>query len=209
MNCPRCGSPVIVYKDGWECGWCLDSGLFSSSAGPGRISLRILCHVDLAEAWIELKKAFRALIPRHAGALEPSLAHAAAHRLSLSPPPEDGRVEPLFLRDLRSFLNTEKELGITAEDAERIRRGEPLFEDEAALSQERFGLFWRSLLDALEAEKKSPWETDTDDFFRTLALFGSWRRGGPGNDPDYLDSCHALQNAFHERWQMHHQEEQT
>ena len=24
--CPRCGSPVIQYRDGWECGWCGDSG---------------------------------------------------------------------------------------------------------------------------------------------------------------------------------------
>ena len=25
MTCPRCGSPVIQYRDGWECGWCGDS----------------------------------------------------------------------------------------------------------------------------------------------------------------------------------------
>ena len=23
-TCPRCGSPVIEYSDGWECGWCGD-----------------------------------------------------------------------------------------------------------------------------------------------------------------------------------------
>lgn len=25
MTCPRCGSPVIQYNDGWECDWCGDS----------------------------------------------------------------------------------------------------------------------------------------------------------------------------------------
>ena len=25
MTCPRCGSPVIQYRNGWECGWCGDS----------------------------------------------------------------------------------------------------------------------------------------------------------------------------------------
>lgn len=25
LYCPRCGSPVIQYEDGWECGWCGDS----------------------------------------------------------------------------------------------------------------------------------------------------------------------------------------
>ena len=24
QTCPRCGSPVIQYDDGWECGWCGD-----------------------------------------------------------------------------------------------------------------------------------------------------------------------------------------
>lgn len=26
QTCPRCGSTVIQYQDGWECGWCGDSG---------------------------------------------------------------------------------------------------------------------------------------------------------------------------------------
>lgn len=28
MKCPTCGAPVIKYKDGWECGYCGDSGRF-------------------------------------------------------------------------------------------------------------------------------------------------------------------------------------
>lgn len=207
MRCPRCGSPVMVFQDRWECGWCLDSGQLSAAAQPARISLRFVCHVDLPEAWGDLKKALYALIPRHADALTLSLAHAAAHQLSLSSPPEDGHTEPLFLRELQAFLEAEKPLCIGAETAARIERGEPLFADEAALSKEALGSFWQSLLDALEDEGASPWETDTDAFFRTLALFRSWRRGGPGNDPDYLDHCDVLQNAFHRRWEKLHPDE--
>ena len=207
MNCPRCGSPVMIRGDVWECGWCLDSGRLSAAPRPARVPLRFVCHVDLPEAWSALKKALYALVPRHAGALAPSLAHAAAHQLSLSELPEDGHAEPLFRRELRAFLEAEKELRIAADTAARIERGELLFADEAALSEEAFGSFWQSLLDALEDEGASPWETDTDGFFRTLALFRSWRRGGPGNDPDYLARYNALQLAFHGRWEKRHPEE--
>ena len=185
MNCPRCGSPVMIRGDVWECGWCLDSGRLSAAPRPARVPLRFVCHVDLPEAWSDLKKALYALVPRHADALAPSLAHAAAHQLSLSEPPEDGHTEPLFQRELRAFLEAEKELRIAADT----------------------GSFWQSLLDALEDEGASPWEADTDGFFRTLALFRSWRRGGPGNDPDYLARCSALQLAFHERWEKRRPEE--
>ena len=207
MNCPRYGSPVMIRGDVWECGWCLDSGRLSAAPRPARVPLRFVCHVDLPEAWSALKKALYALVPRQAGALAPSLAHAAAHQLSLSEPPEDGHAEPLFRRELRAFLEAEKELRIAADTAARIERGELLFADEAALSEEAFGSFWQSLLDALEAAGASPWATDTDGFFRALALFRSWRRGGPGNDPDYLARCDALQLAFHERWEKRRPEE--
>ena len=91
MNCPRCGSPVMIWGDVWECGWCLDSGRLSAAPRPARVPLRFVCHVDLPEAWSALKKALYAFVPRHAGALAPSLAHVAAHQLSLSEPPSRRR----------------------------------------------------------------------------------------------------------------------
>ena len=207
MNGPRCGSPVMIRGARWECGWCLDSGWLSAGAQGLQIPLRFVCRVDLPEAWDSLRAALAALVPAHAEALLPALGRAAAHQLSLSPAPEDGRIEGLILRDLRGFLETEKPPGIPAQLRPRLERGEILFAGEGGLSASSFGSFWQSLLDALEQEDKGPQETDTDEFFGTLALFRSWRRGGPGNDPDYLGAVHALQDAFHARWETRRTEE--
>ncbi len=209
MDCPRCGSPVMVYSDRWECGWCLDSGLFVPSLRPrARISLRILCSVDFPGTWEELHSALRALVPRHAGALLPLLGRAAAHQISASPLPAEGEIEPSFLRDMRRFFAETGELHVPADTAVRIERGEVLFAEDGALSPTLFGSFWQALLGALEDEGAVPWEADTDALFRSLAVFRGWRRGGPGNDPDYLDNTHRLQDAFHARWREWHPEEE-
>ena len=98
-------------------------------------------------------------------------------------------------------------VGVGEAIAARIEQGEKLFADECALSEECFGSFWQSLLDALEDEGIIPWEADTEQFFYALACFRSWRGGGPGNDHAFLDNYYALLNAFHDRWEARHPEE--
>ena len=200
----------MVFRDGWECGWCGDSrwtGVSPCTARRTVLPVRILCSVDLPKAWENLKDSFLRLVPRQAPALLPSLGQAAVHQLTLSPPPEDGHVEPRFIRDLHSFLETEKDLGAGSAAAGSMECLRELFAEEASLSEEAFGSFWQAFLEALETAGADPRETDTDEFFRTLALFRSWRRGGPGNDPDYPDSWTSLQRAFHRRWEALHPEE--
>ena len=200
MNCPRCGSPVNVDGSRWECGWCLDSGWLSSLPRQA-VTVRFVCFVDLPESWAHLSEVLSELTPKHAEELKPSLFKAAIHQLSLSPLPEHGSTDPRFLQDLRTFLDAETAFRVSPDTAESIEYGKELYTKEASLSGERLGSFWQSLLKALADENADPWETDTDNFFRTLALFRSWRRGGPGNDPDYLASYHALQDVFHEHWE--------
>jgi hypothetical protein len=199
----------MVFSDRWECPWCLDSGLFLPPLRPsGRVWLRILCSVDFPQTWKDLQSELCALVPRHAEALLPLLGRAAAHQISASPPPADGAVEPSFLRDLRRFLDEPGGLDLPADTAARIERGELLLAEEGALSPSLFGSFWQALLDALEDEGAVPWEADTDALFRSLAVLRGWRRGGPGNDPDYLDNIHRLQDAFHARWLERHPEKE-
>ena len=62
LICPRCGSPVMLRGNGWECGWCLDSGgLDSLSRTRPRTELRarIVCGVDFPQTWTDLKDARR------------------------------------------------------------------------------------------------------------------------------------------------------
>ena len=67
--------------------------------------------------------------------------------------------------------------------------------------------FWQSLPEALEDEGIDPRAADADPFFRDLAVFRGWRRGGPGNDADYAENTRRLQNAFIARWTQRHPEQ--
>ena len=210
LTCPRCGSPVMLRGGSWECGWCLDSGGLDSLPHTTKskvLHARIICSVDLPETWAELKAELCKLVPKHADVLLSSLGRVVVHQLSISSPPEDGRVEPQHIRDLYVFLESEKDLGVGKVIAARIERGEELFTDEGALSEDCFGSFWQSLLDALEDEGIVPWEADTEQFFHTLACFRSWRGGGPGADHAFLDNNYDLLNSFHERWEACHPDE--
>ena len=198
----------MVCAERWECGWCLDSGLFVPPLDtPGERRVRILCRVAFPETWNDLKDELRALVPARCEALYEALGRAAVHQISASPPPEGGWIEPSFLRDLRRFLTETPDLHVPEDTAARIERGEILFAEEGALSVSPFGSFWQALLKALEDAGASPWETDTDALFRSLAVLRGWRRGGPGNDADFLDNYHRLQDAFHARWERLHPEE--
>lgn len=211
MDCPRCGSPVMLWPDRWECGWCLDSGVIFPPLRPAVLTLgvRILCHVDFAETWQKLTAELEKLVPGHSEGLLPLLGKAAVHQLSLAPFPEGGTVEPSYLARLRDFLAEDPVPGLPSDTFERLEKGEVLFRDEGALSDTLFGTFWQALLPAAEQTGVPPWEADPEFFFRHLAVLRGWRRGGPGNDPDYPANWLRLQDAFYARWLALHPGEET
>jgi len=207
LSCPRCGSPVMLRGSRWECGWCLDSGELGSlsrTQTQTELPARIICRVDFARTWADLKTELARLVPQHAAMLMPSLRQAAVYQISLSPMPEEEQIEPSRLRDMRAFFEANIEF---SPSTQRIVQGEILFEDEGVLSERRFGTFWQSLLEALEEEGAIPWNTDTDRFFYDLACFACWRTGGPCADPAFLDRKYALLRAFHDRWEALHPED--
>ena len=207
LSCPRCGSPVMLRGSRWECGWCLDSGdlgSLSRTQTQTELPARIICRVDFAQTWADLKTELSRLVPQHAAMLMPSLRQAAVYQISLSPMPEEEQIEPSRLRDMRAFFEANIEF---SPSTQRIVQGEILFEDEGVLSERRFGTFWQSLLEALEEEGAIPWNTDTDRFFYDLACFACWRTGGPCADPAFLDKKYALLRAFHDRWEAQHPED--
>lgn len=211
LACPRCGSPVMLRGNRWECGWCLDSGdLGSLSCTHKRTELhaQIICRVDFAQTWTDLKSELATLVPQHAAMLMPTLRQAAVYQISFSSMPEDEQIEPSRLRDMRAFFEANKEFSPSERITQRIGQREILFEDEGVLSERRFGTFWQSLLEALEEEGAIPWDTDTDQFFYDFACFACWRTGGPCADPAFLDRKYALLRAFHDRWEALHPEEQ-
>lgn len=207
LSCPRCGSPVMLRGNRWECGWCLDSGELGSlsrTQTQTELHARIICRVDFVRTWADLKAELERLVPQHASVLMSALRQAAVYQISLSPMPEEEQIEPSRLRDMRAFFEANIEF---SPSTQRIVQGEILFEDEGVLSERRFGTFWQSLLEALEEEGAIPWNTDTDRFFYDLACFACWRTGGPCADPAFLDKKYALLRAFHDRWEAQHPED--
>ena len=70
MNCPWCGSPVMIRGSSWECGWCGDFGSLqrtpakkSPNTAQITLTLSFVYHVDLPETWSDLKKALRQIAP--------------------------------------------------------------------------------------------------------------------------------------------------
>ena len=58
LSCPRCGSPVMLRGNRWECGWCLDSGdlgSLSCTQAQTELHARIICRVDFVRTWADLK----------------------------------------------------------------------------------------------------------------------------------------------------------
>ena len=68
MLCPWCGSPVMIRGSQWECGWCGDSGVLRRKPvqKPVQLTLRLsfVYHVELSEAWLDLKEALAQLAPK-------------------------------------------------------------------------------------------------------------------------------------------------
>ena len=67
MHCPWCGSPVMIHRSSWECGWCGDFESLKNTEAPAQITLTLsfVYHVDLPETWSDLKQALNQLVPKN------------------------------------------------------------------------------------------------------------------------------------------------
>ena len=154
MNCPWCGSPVMIRGSSWECGWCGDFGSLqrtpakkSQNTAQITLTLSFVYHVDLPETWSDLKKALGQIAPNDTS-LSQLLGKVLLHHISAGIQHAGALPDEKKAEELRSFLHNTNDLnlGESAEETMRDAKRGVLFREEVALSEADCGTFWTELL---------------------------------------------------------------
>lgn len=212
MNCPWCGSPVMIRGSSWECGWCGDFGSLqrtpakkSPNTAQITLTLSFVYHVDLPETWSDLKKALGQLAPKNI-LLSQLLGKVLLHNISTGIQRARALPDEKKAEELRTFLTTTTDLnlGESAEEIMRDTKGGVLFCEEADLSETDCGTFWTELFSTRPVEDYYN-RVDPDGLFELFselssayAYFGGKKDEEMGEAQDYKN---ALEEAYHTHWQ--------
>ncbi len=212
MNCPWCGSPVMIRGSSWECGWCGDFGSLqrtpakkSQNTAQITLTLSLVYHVDLPETWSDLKKALNQIAPGQI-ALPQLLGKVLLHHISAGIQHAGALPDEKKAEELRTFLHNtlDLNLGESAEEIMRDAKRGVLFREEAALSETNCGTFWTELLATRPVEDYYN-HVDPDGLFELFselssayAYFGGKKDEEMGEAQDYQN---ALEEAYHTHWQ--------
>lgn len=212
MNCPWCGSPVMIRGSSWECGWCGDFGSLqrtpakkSQNTAQITLTLSFVYHVDLPETWNDLKKALGQLAPKNP-VLSQLLGKVLLHNISTGIQNARALPDEKKAEELRTFLTTTTDLnlGENAEEVMRDAKRGVLFREEAALSETDCGTFWTELLSTRPVEDYYN-RVDPDGLFELFselssayAYFGGKKDEEMGEAQDYQN---ALEEAYNTHWQ--------
>lgn len=208
MNCPWCGSPVMIRGSSWECGWCGDSGSLKRTPLQQpeiTLTLSFVYHVDLPETWNDLKKALGQLAPKNT-LLSQLLGKVLLHNISTGIQNAGALPDEKKAEELRTFLHNtlDLNLGESAEEIMRDAKRGVLFREEAALSEADCGTFWTELLSTRPVEDYYN-HVDPDGLFELFselssayAYFGGKKDEEMGEAQDYRNT---LEEAYHTHWQ--------
>ena len=212
MNCPWCGSPVMIRGSSWECGWCGDFGSLqrtpakkSQNTAQITLTLSFVYHVDLPETWSDLKKALNQIAPQNA-LLSQLLGKVLLYHISAGIQNARALPDEKKAEELRTFLTTTTDLnlGESAEEIMRDTKRGVLFCEEADLSETDCGTFWTELFSTRPVEDYYN-RVDPDGLFELFselssayAYFGGKKDEEMGEAQDYKN---ALEEAYHTHWQ--------
>ena len=212
MNCPWCGSPVMIRGSSWECGWCGDFGSLqrtpakkSQNTAQITLTLSFVYHVDLPETWNDLKKALNQIAPKNT-LLSQLLGKVLLHHISAGIQHAGALPDEKKAEELRTFLTTTTDLnlGKSAEEIMRDAKRGVLFREEAALSETDCGTFWTELLSTRPVEDYYN-RVDPDGLFELFselasvyAYFGGKKDEEMGEAQDYRNT---LEEAYNTHWQ--------
>ena len=212
MNCPWCGSPVMIRGSSWECGWCGDFGSLqrtpakkSQNTAQITLTLSFVYHVDLPETWSDLKKALNQIAPQNA-LLSQLLGKVLLYHISAGIQNARALPDEKKAEELRTFLTTTTDLnlGESAEEIMRDTKRGVLFCEEADLSEADCGTFWTELLSTRPVEDYYN-HVDPDGLFELFselssvyAYFGGKKDEEMGEAQDYQN---ALEEAYNTHWQ--------
>ena len=211
MNCPWCGSPVMIRGSSWECGWCGDFGSLqrtpakkSPNTAQITLTLSFVYHVNLPETWNDLKKALGQLAPKNI-LLPQLLGKVLLHNISTGIQNAGALPDEKKAEELRTFLHNtlELNLGESADEIMRDAKRGVLFREEAALSEADCGTFWTELLSTRPVEDYYN-HVEPDELYELLhalssvyAYFGAESGEEVGEAQDYR---RALRDAYDIHW---------
>ena len=212
MNCPWCGSPVMIRGSSWECGWCGDFGSLqrtpakkSQNTAQITLTLSFVYHVDLPETWNDLKKALGQLAPKNT-VLSQLLGKVLLHNISAGIQRAGALPNEKKAEELRTFLTTTTDLNL-GENAEEIMRDAKrgvLFREEAALSEADCGTFWTELLSTRPVEDYYN-HIDPDGLFELFSELSSAYAYFGGKKDEEMGEAQDYQNALEEDYNTHWQ----
>ena len=212
MNCPWCGSPVMIRGSSWECGWCGDFGSLqrtpakkSQNTAQITLTLSFVYHVDLPETWSDLKKALGQLVPKNI-LLSQLLGKVLLHNISTGIQRAGALPDEKKAEELRSFLHNTNDLnlGESAEEIMRDAKRGVLFREEAALSETDCGTFWTELLSTRPVEDYYN-RVDPDCLFELFSELSSAYAYFGGKNDEEMGAAQDYQNALKEAYNTHWQ----
>lgn len=212
MNCPWCGSPVMIRGSSWECGWCGDFGSLqrtpakkSQNTAQITLTLSFVYHVDLPETWSDLKKALNQIAPQNA-LLSQLLGKVLLHHISVGIQNARALPDEKKAEELRTFLTTTTDLnlGKSAEEIMRDAKKGVLFREEAVLSETDCGAFWTELLSTRPVEDYYN-HIDPDGLFELLSELSSAYAYFGGKKDEEMGEAQDYQNALEEDYNTHWQ----
>lgn len=212
MNCPWCGSPVMIRGSSWECGWCGDFGSLqrtpakkSQNTAQITLTLSFVYHVDLPETWTRLKKALGQIASKNA-LLSQLLGKVLLHHISAGIQHAGALTDEKKAEELRTFLyNTaDLNLGESAEAVMRDAKKGVLFREEAALSETDCGTFWMELFSTRPVEDYYNL-VDPDGLFELLSELSSAYAYFGGKKDEEMGEAQDYQNALKEAYNIHWQ----
>ena len=177
----------------------------SSVTVPVSVSFSLVYHVDLAESWKALKKAFAALTPSAHRERTSLLSKVLLHEISAGLRHLNSTPAVRKMQELEAFLNSTPELRLEDSVGAVIRsiRANALYTQEAELSDQFCGTFWADILSTLRPEQYYGDEPEgLSDLLFELSCVYAYFGGKEGEEMETSQQRrYALRDAFDLHWQ--------
>lgn len=172
---------------------------------PVSVSFSLVYHVELAESWKDLKKAFAALTPFAHNDRLPILSKVLLHEISAGIRYLNSTPVAQKMQELETFLNGTPELHLEGGSGAVIRNicANVLYTQAAELSDQFCGTFWADILSTLRPEQYYGDEPEgLSDLLFELSCIYAYFGGKEGEEmATSRQRRYALRDAFDLHWQ--------
>lgn len=162
-------------------------------------------HIDLPETWEKMQAAVRALTPGRDAAPALLLGKVLLHEISAAILYCGLPAKPEKMQELEQFLQETPDLHLDAPASfivQTISSG-ILYPQEAELSEETCGAFWRALISSLTPEQFDGDDPDglSDLLYELSSVYDYFGDTGEEEDETVQERRFALTDAFYHHWQ--------